>query len=54
MNYRVMEMEFRASNSRKVVMIGICNGGPQTTLAKKMEAIYKHKDVAYIAKCSIT
>lgn len=54
MDYQVMEMEFKASNGRKVVLRGMENGSPQVVSRRRMEDIFRHGDVAYVAECMIT
>jgi hypothetical protein len=53
-NYQTLEMGFRDSEGKKVVLRGMSTGAPRTVSAKRMERIFKHGEVAYIAECVIT
>ena len=35
-------------------MKGMTENAPRVVSAKRMEAIFRHEDVAYIAKCSVS
>lgn len=47
MDYWELEMEFKAPNGSKVVLKGMEIVGPQFISTWTMEAIFRHKDVAY-------
>jgi hypothetical protein len=53
-NYQAMELEFRATNGKKVVLRDMSNGSLRIVLAKRMEGIFLHGDVACATKCLIT
>jgi hypothetical protein len=53
-NYQTLEMGFRDQDGTKVVLRGMSTGAPKTVLAKRMERIFRHGEVAYAAKCLIT
>jgi hypothetical protein len=53
-NYQTLEMGFRDQDGKKVVLRGMSTGAPRTVLSKSMERIFRHGEVAYVAKCLIT
>jgi hypothetical protein len=53
-NYQNLEMGFRDSDGKRVVLRGKSTGTPVTVLAKRMERIFKHGEVAYVSECLIT
>jgi hypothetical protein len=53
-NYQILEMGFRDSDGKRIVLRGISTGAPRTVSAKRMERIFRHGEVAYVAKCMIT
>ena len=54
MNYQVMEMRFNTTNDKKVVLRGMSNGGPKIVSTKRMEPLFRHRDVACVVECLIT
>jgi hypothetical protein len=52
-NYQTLEMGFKDQDGKKVVLRGISTGAPRTVSAKRMERIFKHGEVAYVAECLI-
>jgi hypothetical protein len=53
-NYQTLEMGFRDQDGKKVVLRGMSTGEPKTVSAKRMERIFRHGEVAYVAECLIT
>jgi hypothetical protein len=53
-DYQAMELEFRATDGRKVVLRGMSSGAPRIVSAKWMEGIFRHGDVACAAECLVT
>jgi hypothetical protein len=53
-NYQTLEMGFKDSEGKKVVLRGMSTGAPRTVSAKRMERIFRHGEVAYASKCVIT
>jgi hypothetical protein len=53
-NYQTLEMGFRDQDGKKVVLRGMSTGAPRTVSAKRMERIFRHGEVAYVAECLIT
>jgi hypothetical protein len=53
-NYQTLEMGFRDQDGKKVVLRGMSIGAPRTVSAKRMERIFRHGEVAYVAECLIT
>ena len=53
-NYQTLEMGFRDQDRKKVVIRGMSIGAPRAVLAKRMERIFRHGEVAYATKCLIT
>jgi hypothetical protein len=53
-NYQTLEMGFRDSDGKRVVLRGMSTGAPRTISAKRMERIFKHGEVAYATECLIT
>ena len=52
--YQTLEMGFRDSDRKRVVLRGMSTGTPMTISAKRMERIFRHGEVAYAAECLIT
>jgi hypothetical protein len=48
-NYQTLEMGFRDQDGKKVVLRGISTRSPKTVLAKRIERILRHGEVAYDA-----
>jgi hypothetical protein len=53
-NYQTLEMGFRDQDGKKVVLRGMSIGAPRTVSTKKMESIFRHREVAYAVECLIT
>ena len=53
-NYQTLEMGFRESDEKRVVLRGMSTGPPMTVSAKRIERIFRYGDVAYVAECLIT
>jgi hypothetical protein len=53
-NYQTVEMGFRDHDGKKVVLRGMSTGAPREVLAKRMERIFRHGEVAYATKFLIT
>jgi hypothetical protein len=53
-NYQTLTMSFRDANGSRVVLRGISTRAPQAVSAKRMERIFRHGVVAYVAECFIT
>jgi hypothetical protein len=53
-NYHTLIMSFRDTNGSRVVLRGMSTGAPRAVLAKRMERIFRHGDVAYVVECLIT
>jgi hypothetical protein len=53
-NYQTLEMRFRDQDGKKVVLRGMSTRAPRIVSAKRMERIFKHGEVAYVAKYLIT
>jgi hypothetical protein len=47
-------MSFRDVNGSRVVLRGMSTRAPRAVLTNRMEQIFRHGDVAYIAECLIT
>jgi hypothetical protein len=54
LNYQTLTMSFRDASGSRVVLRGMSTGAPRVVLAKRMERIFRHSDVAYAAECLIT
>jgi hypothetical protein len=53
-DYKTMELEFRETYGRKVVLRGMANDSPRIVLTKWIKGIFRHGDVVYAAECLIT
>jgi hypothetical protein len=53
-NYQEMWMEFMDTKHQRVILRGMLFGSPKVVSNKKMEAIFRHSDVACATKCLIT
>jgi hypothetical protein len=53
-NYQTLEMGFIDHDGKKVVLRGMLTRAPRIVSAKKMERIFIHGEVAYVAECLIT
>jgi hypothetical protein len=54
MNYKIMRMEFRDEEGRRVFLRGMTTYPPMIVSAKRMEAILRHKDTTWETKCLVT
>jgi hypothetical protein len=53
-NYQTLEMGFKDQDGKKVVLRGMPTREPRTVLAKSVERIFIHGEVAYVVECLIT
>ena len=53
-NYQTLEMGFRDSDGKRVVLRGMLTGAPRTVSTKRMERIFRHGEVAFSIECLIT
>jgi hypothetical protein len=53
-NYQTLEMGFRDSDEKRIALRDMLTGAPRTVSAKRMERIFRHGEVAYVAECLIT
>lgn len=53
-NYQTMEMEFQRQDGKRVVLRGMNTYPPKVVTAKKMEAVMRHNDIAWIAEFHIS
>jgi hypothetical protein len=53
-NYQTLEMGFRDHDGKKVVLRGMSIGAPRTVSTKRMERIFIHGELTYVAECLIT
>jgi hypothetical protein len=53
-NHQTLDMGFRDSDKKRIVLRGMSTGAPRTISAKRMERIFRHGEVAYVAECLIT
>jgi hypothetical protein len=53
-DYKVVELEFKAANGRKLVLRGMSNDAPRIISTKRMEVIFRHGDVAYEVEFLVT
>jgi hypothetical protein len=53
-NYQTLTMSFKDTKGSKVVLRGMSTRAPRTVSAKRMERIFRHRDVAYVVECLIT
>jgi hypothetical protein len=53
-NYKTMEMSFTEENGKKVVLRGMSGNTPRVVTAKRMEAIFRREDIAYVVECRIS
>jgi hypothetical protein len=53
-NYKTMEMSFTKENGKKVVLRGMSGNTPRVVTAKRMEAIFRREDIAYVVECRIS
>jgi hypothetical protein len=53
-NYQTLEMGFRDSEGKRIVLRGMSTGAPRTVSTKRMERIFRHGEVVYAAECLIT
>jgi hypothetical protein len=53
-NYHTLEMGFRDSEGKRIMLRGMSTGAPRTVSTKRMERIFRHGEVAYATECLIT
>jgi hypothetical protein len=53
-NYQTLEMGFRDSEGKRIVLRGMSRGAPKTFSTKRMERIFRHGEVVYVVECLIT
>jgi hypothetical protein len=53
-NYQTLDMGFIDQDGKKVVLRGMSTRAPRTVSTKRMERIFRHGEVAYVAECLIT
>jgi hypothetical protein len=53
-DYQAMEIEFRKTDDKKVVLRGMCSDTPRIILVEWMEGIFRHGDVACAIEFLIT
>jgi hypothetical protein len=53
-NYQTLEMGFRDSEGKRIVLRCMLTGAPSTVSTKRMERIFRHGEVAYATVCLIT
>jgi hypothetical protein len=53
-NYQTLEMGFKDCDGKKVVLRGMSTGAPRTVSTKRMERIFIHGEVTYVAEYLIT
>jgi hypothetical protein len=53
-NYQKLEMGFRETKGKKIVLRGMSTRGPRTVSKKRIERIFRHGGVAYAVECVIT
>jgi hypothetical protein len=49
-NYKVMRMEFRDAEGRRVVLRGMTTEPPRIVSAQRMEAILRHRDTTWASR----
>jgi hypothetical protein len=54
MNYKIMRMEFRDEEGRRVVLRGMTIDPPRIVSTKKMEVVLRHRNTTWATKCLIT
>jgi hypothetical protein len=54
LNYQTMDLKFKTTDNKRVVLRGMANGAPKVVSAKRMESIFMHMDVACATECMIT
>jgi hypothetical protein len=52
-NYKTMEMSFNSEEGKKVTLKGMTENSPKVVSTKRMEAIFRHGDVAYATECLV-
>ena len=53
-NYQTLEMGFRDSDEKRVVLRGMSIGATRIVSAERMERIFRHSEVEYATECLIT
>jgi hypothetical protein len=54
MSYQDMRMEFQDKGGQRVILRGMSTSAPGIVCNQRMEALFKHRDMACAAKCLIT
>jgi hypothetical protein len=49
-----LDLEFKATDGKKVVLRGMSNDAPRIVSAKRIEGIFRHGDVTYAIECLVT
>jgi hypothetical protein len=52
-NYKTMEMSFNSEEGKRVTLKGMTKNSPRVVSAKRMEAVFRHGDVAYATECLV-
>jgi hypothetical protein len=52
-NYNTMEMSFNFEEGKRVNLKGMTENTPKVLLEKRMEDVFRHGDVAYVAECLV-
>jgi hypothetical protein len=53
-NYQTLKIGFRDSDGKRVLLRGMLIGAPNIVSSKRMERIFRHREVAYVTGCLIT
>jgi hypothetical protein len=53
-NYQILEMGFRDSDGKRIILRGMSTRAPRTFSAKRMERIFIHGEVEYVEEFLIT
>jgi hypothetical protein len=53
-NYQTLEMGFRDSEGKRILLRGMSIGEPRTVSTKRMERIFRDGEVSYALECLIT
>jgi hypothetical protein len=53
-NYQNLETGFKHNEGKRIVLRGMLIGSPRIVSTKRMDRIFRHGDVSYVAKCLIT
>jgi hypothetical protein len=52
--YQTLEMGFKDSDGKRVVLRGMSTRAPRTVSAKRMERIFRHGEAKFATECLIT